>query len=118
MPTPVRVTDGALRQIISDYTSEPGIRQLARRIKTICRKVALGRETGDRAPDRKRVTARDRPPVVRRRHRDAEALDRLRRQLDAPGIPVEVQSKGCQVGDRLSSSGWASTDPEYIRSRE
>ena len=69
MPTPVRVTDGALRQIIRDYTSEPGIRQLARRIKTVCRKVALGRETGDRALDRERVTARGRPAVVRRRHR-------------------------------------------------
>ena len=38
MPTPVRVTDGALRQIIRDYTTEPGIRQLARRIKTVCRR--------------------------------------------------------------------------------
>ena len=118
MPTPVRITDGALRQIIRDYTSEPGIRQLARRIKTICRKVALGRETGDRALDRQRVTARD----VRRWFGGgtggADGLDRLRRRLDAPGIPSEVRSKGRQVSDRLSSSGWASTDPEYIRSRE
>ena len=58
-PTPVRLTDGALRKIIRDYTCEPGVRQAARCIKTICRKVALGRETGDRTLDRKRVTARD-----------------------------------------------------------
>ena len=49
---------------------------------------------------------------------DAEGLDRLRRRLDAPAIPSEVRSKGRQVSDRLSSSGWASTDSEYIRSRE
>ena len=57
--TPVRITDGALRKLIRDYTCKPGIRQLTRCIKTICRKVALGRETGDRTLDRRRVTARD-----------------------------------------------------------
>ena len=118
MPTPVRVTDGALRQIIRDYTSEPGIRQLARRIKTVCRKVALGRETGDRALDRERVTARDVRRWFGADTGDAEGLDRLRRRLDAPAIPSEVRSKGREVSDRLSSSGWASTDPEYIRSRK
>ena len=118
MPTPVRITDGALRQIIRDYTSEPGIRQLARRIKTVCRKVALGRETGDRALDRERVTARDVRRWFGTDTGDAEGLDRLRRRLDALAIPSEVRSKGRQVSDRLSSSGWASTDSEYIRSRE
>ena len=117
-PTPVRITDGALRKIIRDYTCEPGVRQLTRCIKTICRKVALGRETGDRTLDRKRVTARD---VSRRLGVDtgeAEGLDRLRRRLDAPAIPAEVRAKGRQVFERLSASGWASTDPDYIRSRE
>ena len=118
MPTPVRVTDGALRQIIRDYTSEPGIRQLARRIKTVCRKVALGRETGDRALDRERVTARDVRRWFGADTGDAEGLDRLRRRLDVPAIPSAVRSKGREVSDRLSSSGWASTDPEYIRFRE
>ena len=94
VPTPVRVTDGALRQIIRDYTSEPGIRQLARRIKTVCRKVALGRETGDRALDRERVTARDVRRWFGTDTGDAEGLDRLRRRLDAPAIPSEVRSKG------------------------
>ena len=118
MPMPVRVTDGALRQIIRDYTSEPGIRQLARRIKTICRKVALGRETGDPLLDRTRVTARDVRRWFGADTGGAGGLDRLRRRLDASGIPPEVRSKGREVSDRLSSSGWASTDPEYIRSRE
>ena len=102
MPTPVRVTDGALRQIIRDYTSEPGIRQLARRIKTVCRKVALGRETGDRALDRERVTARDVRRWFGTDTGDAEGLDRLRRRLDAPAIPFRGAVEGREVSDRLS----------------
>lgn len=117
-PTPVRITDGALRQIIRDHTSEPGIRQFARCIKTICRKVALGRETGDRTLDRKRVTARDVRRWLDTDAGDAGGLDRLRRRLDAPAIPSEVRSKGREVFDRLSVSGWALTDTEYVRSRE
>ena len=103
-PTPVRITDGALRQIIRDYTSEPGIRQFTRCIKTICRKVALGRETGDRRLDRKCVTAREVRRWLGADVGDAEGLDRLRRRLDAPAIPSEVRSKGRQVFDRLSVS--------------
>ena len=94
MPAPVRITDGVLRQIIRDYTSEPGIRQLNRRIKTICRKVTLGRETGDRSLDRKRVTARDVSRWLGADTGDADGLGHLRRRLDAPSIPAEVQSKG------------------------
>ena len=117
-PTPVRITDGALRKIIRDHTCEPGVRQVARCIKTICRKVALGRETGDRALDRGRVTARDVSRWLGGDAGDADGLDRLRRRLDAPAIPAEVRAKGRQVFERLSASGWASTDPEYTRSRE
>ena len=119
MPTPVGITDGALLQLIREHTSEPGIRQLSRCVRTVCRKVALGREVGDRRLDRKRVTARD----VRRwlggaDGGDADGLDALRRRLDRPAIPPEVQTKGREFLDRLSGSGLASTDPEYIRSRE
>ena len=117
-PTPVRITDGALRKIIRDYTCEPGVRQVARCIKTICRKVALGRETGDRTLDRARVTARDVGRWLGGDAGDAEGLDRLRRRLDAPAIPAEVRAKGREVFERLSASGWASTDSDYIRSRE
>ena len=117
-PAPVRITDGALRKIIRDYTCEPGIRQVARCIKTICRKVALGRETGDRTLDRERVTARDVSRWLSADPGDTEGLDALRRRLDAPAVPAAVRAKGRQVFERLSASGWASTDPDYIRSRE
>ena len=112
------ITDGALRKIIRNHTSEPGVRQAARCIKTICRKVALGRETGDRTPGRERVTARDVGRWLGANAGDAEGLDRLHRRLDAPAIPAEVRAKGREVFERLSASGWTSTDPDYIRSRE
>ena len=38
MPTPVGITDGALLQLIREHTSEPGIRQLTRCVRTVCRK--------------------------------------------------------------------------------
>ena len=117
-PTPVRITDGALWRIIRDHTCEPGVRQMARCIKTICRKVALGRETGDRTLDRKRVTARNVSRWLGVEAGDAEGLDGLRRRLDDRAIPAEVRAKGRQVFERLSASGRASTDPEYARSRE
>ena len=117
-PAPIRITDGALRKIVRDYTCEPGIRQLARCIKTICRKVALGRETGDRTLDRKRVTARDVGRWLGADGGDAAGLDRLWRRLDAPAVPAEVRAKGREVFERLSASAWASTDPDYVRLRE
>ena len=55
--TPLRFTKGAYRRIIRDYTSERGIRQLARCVRKIYRKVALGRETGDASLIRHRITA-------------------------------------------------------------
>ena len=55
---PLRFTAGACRRIIRDYTSERGIRQLARCLQTVCRKVALGLETGDASLVRDRITAR------------------------------------------------------------
>jgi ATP-dependent Lon protease len=39
-PKQVSISAGALRQIINDYTSEAGLRNLEREIGTICRKVA------------------------------------------------------------------------------
>ncbi len=118
MPTPVEITDGALREIVRRCTREPGIRQFNRCIKAVCRKVALGRETGDPALDRRRVTVRE----VRRwlgAHAGADdGLDRLNRRLDSRGVPPAVVSKGRQVFERLSASGLASTDPEYARSRD
>ena len=37
----LKITDGAIRAIISDYTREAGVRILERKINTICRKTAL-----------------------------------------------------------------------------
>ena len=65
-----------------------------------CRKVALGRETGDRTLDRERVTARDVSRWLGADTGDAQGLDRLRRRLDAPAIPSAVRAKGRQVFDR------------------
>ena len=86
--------------MIAKTACEPGIRQLARCIKTICRKVALGRKTGDRTLDRERVTARDVSRWLAADTGDAQGLDRLRRRLDAPAIPSAVRAKGRQVSDR------------------
>ena len=114
---PVRFTPGACRRIIRDHTSERGIRQLARCLQTICRKVALGLETGDAALIRERVTARGvRAFLGAPRIDHTDGLDRLRTQLDAPALPDAVRARGRQVLERLSA--WAPTDPEHARSRE
>ena len=39
--TQLKVSDGALRKIISDYTKESGVRVLERRLATVCRKTAM-----------------------------------------------------------------------------
>ena len=49
-----------------------------------CRKVALGRETGDRTLDRERVTARDLSRWFGADTGDAQGLDRFRRR-PSPG---------------------------------
>ena len=115
--TPVRFTRGACRRIVRDYTSERGIRQLTRCLQTICRKVALGLETGDAALVRERVTAGQvRAFLGEPRIDHAADLDRLREQVDAPGLPPVVRERGRQVLDQLST--WAPTDPDHARARE
>ena len=115
--TPIRFTRGACRRIIRGYTSERGIRQLARCLQTICRKVTLGLETGDAALVRERVTARNvraflGEPAAER----TEGLEHLREQLDRTALPDAVRARGRQVLERLSA--WAPTDPEHARERE
>ena len=46
----VRFTDAALHALIRGYTREAGVRDLERRIGTVCRKVALRRAEGDESP--------------------------------------------------------------------
>ena len=114
---PVRFTRGALRRIIREHTNEQGIRQLARCLRTVCRKVALGLETGDASLVCERITARQ----VRARlgapaeHTD-DGLDRLRTRLAATSLPAAVRDRGRQVLERLSA--WSPADPEHAHARE
>ena len=114
---PVRFTRGACRRMIRDYTSERGIRQLTRCLQTVCRRVALGLETGDAALVRHRVTAAQVRTLLGAPAVDsAEGLDRLREQVDAPGMPDVVRERGREVLERLAA--WPRTDPEHAKQRE
>ncbi|MFL7790793.1 MAG: endopeptidase La, partial [Anaerolineae bacterium] len=53
--TPVAFTEGALRELIREYTYEAGVRNLERRIAGICRKIARAVAEGKKPP--RRVTA-------------------------------------------------------------
>ena len=118
VPAPAEITDGALREIVRRHTREPGIRQFNRCIKAVCRKVALGRETGDPALDRRCVTVREVRRWLGSGDGDDDGLGSLSRRLAARGVPSSVSLKGRQVFERLSVSDWTSTDPEHVRSRE
>ena len=115
--TPVRFTRGACRRIIRDYTNGRGIRQLARCLQAICRKVTLSLETGDASLVRDRITARQVSAFLGEPgagHTDG--LARLREQLDAPALPPAVRARGREVLERLSA--WATTGPDHARARE
>ena len=114
---PLRLTDGAYRRIIRDYTSEQGVRQLARCLQAICRKVALGLETGDAALVRDRITAAQvRTFLGEPDAAHSDGLVRLRQRLDAAALPRPVRVRGRRVLAQLSAC--APTDPEHHRARE
>ena len=114
---PVRFTRGACRRMIRDYTHERGIRQLTRCLQTVCRKVALGLETGDAALLRHRVTAAQVRSFLGAPAVDpAGGLDRLREQVDAPEMPDIARERGREVLERLAA--WPRTDPEHAKQRE
>ena len=114
---PVRLTRGACRRIIRDYTSERGVRQLARCLETICRKVALGLETGDSSLVGERITAaRVRGFLGAPGVDHTDGLDRFRAQLDAPALPEAVRVRGREVLGRLA--GLRTHDPEHAQGRE
>ena len=115
--TPVRFTRDACRRIIRDYTSERGIRQLAQCLRSVCRKVALGLETGDASLVRERITAAQVPAFLGEPgagHTDR--LAPLREQLDVPTLPEAVRVRGREVLARLD--GLATSDPERASGRE
>ncbi len=114
---PLRFTDGACRRIIRDYTSEQGVRQFARCLQAICRKVALGLETGDAALVRDRITAAQvRTLLGEPDAAGTDGLGRIRQRLDAPALPRPVRVRGRRVLAQLSAC--APTDPERHRARE
>ena len=73
-------TDGALRQIIRDYTREAGVRNLEREVGRVCRKVVTQIAEGDTDPVR--VTVRDVPRFLKKPTYFPETA--LRTQL--PGV--------------------------------
>jgi ATP-dependent Lon protease len=44
------ISPGAIRQIVSDYTSEAGLRNLERELESLCRKVARKKAEGEKGP--------------------------------------------------------------------
>ena len=92
----------ALQKIIRDYTAEPGVRQLGRHLRSMCRKVALGRETGDGSLIRERITVEDVSAWLGADALAGDGLDPLRRQLDAADLPEAVRSRTREVFKRLS----------------
>ncbi len=79
--------------------------------------MALGLETGNALLVRERITATQvraflGAPAVN----PTDGLDRLREQIDAPGMPDVVRERGQEVLERLAT--WPRTDPEHARARE
>ena len=114
---PVRFTVGALRRIIREHTSEQGVRELARCLRTVCRKVALGLETGNGSLVRERITARQVRAWLGAPASDrTDGLAGLRARLAAPALPAAVRERGRQVLARLSA--WSPAAPEHVQARE
>ena len=78
--TRLGIDDGALRQVISRYTREAGVRQLSRSIGKLARKLALRFAEGRRR--RYDISSDDLPELL---GPEKFSLDRLRREL-APGV--------------------------------
>ncbi len=73
----LRVSDDALRQIISDYTRESGVRVLERKLAAVCRKAAMRLVTG--TVKRITLTEKELPDYlgVRRYHDDTVSKEPL-----------------------------------------
>jgi ATP-dependent Lon protease len=130
-PKELSFTDGALRQVIRDYTREAGVRNLEREIGRVARKVVTRIAEGDDGPVR--VTMRDVPGFLGKPRYFPETA--LRTQLPgvATGLGVTISggdlmffeatkmpgSKGFtvtgQLGDVMKESAQAALS--YVRSK-
>jgi ATP-dependent Lon protease len=81
-------TDGALRQIIRDYTREAGVRNLEREIGKVCRKVVTRIAEGDAEPVR--VTVRTVAEFLKKPRYFPETALRTRLPGVATGLGVTV----------------------------
>jgi len=130
-PKELSFTDGALRQVIRDYTREAGVRNLEREIGRVARKVVTRIAEGDNGPVR--VKMRDAPGFLGKPRYFPETA--LRTQLPgvATGLGVTISggdlmffeatkmpgSKGFtvtgQLGDVMRESAQAALS--YVRSK-
>ncbi len=131
---PITFTDGALRSLIREYTYEAGVRNLERKIASICRKTARRLAEGESPPSRIMIPTLSRylgPPEFI--HSQAEEKDDVGiatgvAWTEAGGdlMPVEVAlmpGKGNlvltgQLGDILQESAQAALSYTRSRSKE
>jgi len=81
----LRISQGGLREIISGYTREAGVRELERRIARVCRKVAAAIATGKQKADDRTLVTRDNVEDFlgkRRFHEDEQV------RVGRPGVAV------------------------------
>ena len=100
----VEFEDGAIKTLIRDYTSEVGVRGLARQIGIMCGKVANDRAMGNTSPVKvteSMVRERLGEPVV-----DGGGLlgiEQLRGAVHTEGMPGAVRRQGRKELERLST---------------
>ncbi len=91
----IAVTDAAVKSVISDYTREAGVRELDRKLATLCRKAARA------ALERREAGQRRRKTIVSTRN--------LARYLGAPHRPdvrvPKVPERGLSIGLAWTATG-------------
>ncbi len=100
-PAPLSFSPAAIRKLIRGYTSEAGVRQLRGRIRSICRKVVPGRETGDEALIRYRITLKEVARWLGPEPDHGDGVDRLRLRLDSAPLPPAARSRCREVFEKL-----------------
>lgn len=75
----ISISDGSLRQIITEYTSESGLRNLERQIGSLCRKTARKIAEGEKGPFK-------------------ISKNNLHKYLGVPKYMPEIDKEGSQVG--------------------